>query len=395
MKDYSKRAKKLAIASAVLFALMIILLLLTLSQAVSEFFATTISRWWITGVGTLFGWLPISFYELFLIVVVALFITALVYIIKHLRHKERIRALCVFWAICVAVFSFGSLYVATAGMAYNRQALPIVMYNHTTATEKLDKTKAIEMAEIYIDNLNSLYDKCQHDSNGYVISGGNKIELLQSIQSAYNSATKQYGNYFSPYNANIKYPLTSWIISQLGISGIFFAPFGEVNVNSYENTFYLPLTMVHEMAHSKGIMREGDANTVARYVCFMSADSYLQYCAYLSCLPYVLEVVSLFPDTEKIGDNLLESVNDSIISQYNSALEYWAQFDLLNGIGEFFNNLYLIVFGQGGTNSYNPPSDKVDSGEVDSEGNPIWIIKSFSSSANLIISLYMNNLLKI
>lgn len=395
MKNYRQRAVKLSITAAVLVAVLILLIVLQSIESVSEFFAVHFSRWWITAAGSVSSLLPFSLYEVFLLACFVFGVCALVVTIRRLCKRKFIAALCMFLVVVIVALSFGTIYVTTATMSYNRAQLPIARYDYATAEQPLIREQAIDFANLYIDNLNKLYSVCEHDSNGYVVSMYSLSQLTEMMHTEYERLEQQYPNYFSPYDAKAKTPLSSWLFSQFGISGVFFAPFGEININGYENTFYLPMTLAHEMAHSKGVMRENDANTVARYLCFTSDNVYIMYSAYLGTLSQVLSLVSLYPDTQAVVDDMIDTVHPKAIEQLNATVEYWDQFDLLSGVGIFFNNIYLMLSGQGGTISYNPPSQAEDSGEVDSEGNPILIIKSFSDAGNLLVQMYLDGRLTV
>lgn len=58
-----------------------------------------------------------------------------------------------------------------------------------------------------------------------------------------------------------------WLLTRLGISGIYFPFTGEAAVNGRMPTIAVPFVAAHEMAHQKGIAREDEANALAYLAC--------------------------------------------------------------------------------------------------------------------------------
>lgn len=58
-----------------------------------------------------------------------------------------------------------------------------------------------------------------------------------------------------------------WILTRIGISGIYFPFTGEASVNGRMPEVAIPFVAAHEMAHQKGIAREDEANALAYLDC--------------------------------------------------------------------------------------------------------------------------------
>lgn len=58
-----------------------------------------------------------------------------------------------------------------------------------------------------------------------------------------------------------------WLLTRLGISGIYFPFTGEASVNGRMPDVSIPFVAAHEMAHQKGIAREDEANAIAYLAC--------------------------------------------------------------------------------------------------------------------------------
>ncbi|MCM1043721.1 MAG: DUF3810 domain-containing protein, partial [Corallococcus sp.] len=253
------------IANVVLLLTFVALLLFKNSVAVCEWFATHISRWWIAIFGAVFGIFPISFYEVFLICLIIFAVYLLIKLIICLCKKAFKRVLSGVLSVALVLFSFLTLYTAIAGMSYNRAQLDINVYNKSNETNgrAFEKSDAVELAQNLISQLNALYEKLPKDEKDCVCCPYSSMELQHVLSNEYNRLNS---NYFSPYTPRYKTIINKTIMSELHITGVFFAPTGEANINGNVKGYDLPFTALHELAHSKGVMRESDANQVARYL---------------------------------------------------------------------------------------------------------------------------------
>ena len=157
-KSPKRKTLRRLIEIGVLVALFVVLCLLKNNQKVSEFFAETFSRWWITAFGTLLGWIPFSLYEIFLIVVIvgaiAFFVIEIVLLCKHKWQK----ALTSVLVVVICVFAFLNIYTATASFAYNRDPLPTDIYEEYSGDD-LTLEEAIKIADYVIEQANQAYQK--------------------------------------------------------------------------------------------------------------------------------------------------------------------------------------------------------------------------------------------
>ena len=123
-----KKLTAKAISLAALVAVAGVLLALKNNERVCEFFATTFARGWIFLFGHIFGWLPVSVYEVLLIAAIVGAIVCLVLLIRDLIKKHWQKALSLTLSVCIAVASFLCVYTATASFSYNRAPLPQSVY---------------------------------------------------------------------------------------------------------------------------------------------------------------------------------------------------------------------------------------------------------------------------
>lgn len=390
MIERKSTIKKLIVlgASVILFA---VLTALSTNQAVCEFFAATFARAWIFVFGHIFGVLPFSCYELFLIAAIVSAIVFFVYLIVFLVKRKWSKLLSMVLIAAITIVTFLNIYTATATMTYNRNELPDDVYSQYSSKE-LTFDEAVELAEIMINGANKAYAETEHDADGNIVYPFDLNGLSDLLAEEY----KRLDNvYFSSYTPKGKKIINKTIMSELHIVGVFFAPFGEANVNGYETNLYLPQTLAHELAHSKGVMREYQADIVSYYVLLQSDNPYLCYGAYVKCLSSALQIVSLYPDSQAEYTRLQSMVDSRIYDERRNYSKFYSQFHHLDDLGDFFNDLYLKLQKQpDGSDSYVKPGEIVDTGDVDSDDRPIFDVLTFSGTQNLLITLYKQGKLK-
>ena len=385
-----KKTLKKLIALGVLTALFVALSVLCNNSSVCEFFATTFSRAWIAFFGTVFGWLPFSVFELFLVLAILGAVTFVVFVFVFLAKRRWKKLVSLTLAVAIAVMCFLNVYTATASFAYNRNPLPQEIYTEFNS-EQFTYEDAVDLAEKLVQKANFAYENTNRDQNGNIVYPFTFNQLSDVLAQEYKRLDSDY---FSSYTPRGKQIANKWIMSQLHITGVFFAPFGEANVNGNETSLYLPLTLAHEMAHAKGVMKEFQADLVAMYVLLTSNNVYLQYGAYVKAAAYAIGLVRLFPNSQEKCVELNKLLNVGIVQEKRNYNEFYGQFTLLDDLGEFFNDIYLKLQKQeGGTDSYVKPEETQGTGEKDDFGNEIVQIISFSGMQNLLINLYKQQLI--
>lgn len=387
-KNAKRKNIRRLIELGVLIVLFVTLILLKNNQAVCEFFARTFSRAWIFVFGNALGWIPISFYELFLIVVILGGIAFVVFEIIFLAKRKWQALLTAALIVALSVFSFLNIYTASASFAYGRDPLPSEVYTEYSGKD-FSLEDATNLADKIIEQVNADYAVTEHDSDGNIVYPYTMQEMSKLLAEEY---TRLESDYFSPYTPRGKWIINKTIMSELHIVGVFFAPFGEANINGYETNLYLPHTLAHEMAHGKGVMREYEANLLASYICLTSNNPYLRYGALVKSLSSALGIVSLYPNSSEIYSELYSKVNKDIFAERSNYSAFYGQFDTLDRVGEFFNDLYLKLNKQeNGTGSYFNPGEIQDTGQKDDFGDVVYEISRFSDSQNLLIMLYKDN----
>lgn len=387
-----KSTIKKLITIGVLAVIFAVLSALSTNVAVCEFFAKTFSRAWIWLFGHIFSVLPFSVYELFLIVSIVLAIVFAVYLFIFLINRKWNKLVSMFLIAVICVFSFLNIYTLSASFAYNREELPKEIYSEYTS-EDLTFDQAVELADWLVDNLNQAYENTEHDADGNIVYPFKTLAELSDMMAA--EYARVDNDYLSSYTPTGKKIVNKTIMSELQIVGVFFAPTGEANINGNEKGLFLPDTLAHELAHSKGVMREYQADIVGRYVLLTSDNDYLRYGSLVKCLNSALNIVLSYPNSDEIYNELRGKVNEGISLERANDSKLFAKYDHFDRLGEFFNDLYLKLQKQpDGTGSYVKPPEIIGSGDYDDETGEEIMITYFSGMQNLLINLYKQGKLK-
>ncbi|MBR2967213.1 MAG: DUF3810 domain-containing protein [Clostridia bacterium] len=357
-QNYKRKAIRLLIAAGILAAILATLLILRTNATVSEWMVVNVSRAWIVFFSKISSIFPFSLYETFLYVAIISLVSLLTVAIVFFCKRDAARAVVYLLIICIVGLSFGNVYTLSAGFAYYRSEVdvPVIQEEYFTA---VDKEEIFAIAEFMVQDFNAVALAMERDEDGRTVSPYTHSELSDKLIQEYQRLDSEY---FSEYTPNVKAIASKKIMSHMQITGVFFAPFGEANVNPLTPDSDIPVTMAHELAHAKGAMRESDANLVAYYITITSDDEYLRYCGYKACYQYIFNVVNNFDQAE--ANRLYDSLDISIKKEWKLNNEFWRGFTLLEDITEWFNDIYLKLQGQkDGVGSYNdpiiPPSEEI------------------------------------
>lgn len=336
------------ILAAVICGLLIPLLIMLAVRTdpeIAEWWTTHIEAGWERVIGTLTSWLPFSVTEFFIVCLIGLGIFFYIRLIINLGRVRLKRILIGALSIAVGVVYILNLYVLSMAFAYYRTEMPIPQ-----SEKKYDAESLKPVVEYFLSDYNNLAETLPRDKNGCVICPYTFSELAERLKVEYARLTDDYFNQYTP---NAKPIVNSWFLSQMLITGITFLPMGEANVNNAAPPTTRTETLAHELAHTKGVFREGDANLLARYILISSDDDYLRYCGYYYAFNNLLDAFILTEDSDSYY-TYRARLSSKVYEERVFAYDYWeSQWDLIGQISEFFNDLYLKLNGApNGTGSY-------------------------------------------
>lgn len=317
-------------------------------------------------------------FEFFVICLVLYILIWLIIVIRRL-HRFKWKGLSHYLLNLGIVISLVSLfYLGTAGMEYNR--LPVNIPQYTTLIE--DTNKYIDIVAYFQDDYNEISTMFDYNDDGSLIRPYNITELNKIMLKEFQVFDDD--DYFTKKTTKAKeMPILGLIYRELGITGVAFAPTGEANINPYITAGEYAFTLAHEIAHTKGIIREEDANLVAAYICLNSENEYLRYSG------YVYTISSLYPfiyatNNKEAIENYRNGFSKEIQKDSYARYLYWKKHNKARQIGNFINDLYLKLNGNKGTVSY---QDNIDTKEEDNK----YVINSYSRYQALYLSLYLKD----
>ena len=361
-KKYKRMVAGKAIAIGVMAALLIILALMKLSADICEWYSLNVSANLIKAANALTGWIPFSLFEILIYAAVALAISFFIFIIVALCRKQFRRALNSFVNLALIVVIVGTVYGAFAILPYGRAPADIPAYENS----QLEGEKVYDMTESYIAELSRLAKNQDRADNGELVISGGLEGLNESLQATYERVLTS--DYYYDTDSKLKKWLWPELMSAFSISGVFFAPTAECNVCTAYYTTTTVAAAAHEMAHSKGVQRESDANLVSYYVMLNSEDKLVKYVGYYTLVNKMLLFVRDWC-TEEEYEQLYAMLPDEYFADCEFAAAYSRRQGALGGIGTFFNNIYLQLSGtEDGVGDYNPGNETIIEQIPDGEG---------------------------
>lgn len=342
-----------AIYLALMIGILIVLAVLKNNVDIAEAMSRTAMRGYGNAISKVSSFIP--FLSLTEIVVLGIAIACLVLLILAIIDFFKIRwfkAINKLLSIACIILTIVSLYNFSCEAAYNRKEMPLPYYENEVARDDFSK-----IYNYFADDLDYCVDQLEFEENGD-LKGMKLSDITKDLKEAYKII--EGNDYFSAHFGAVKPMASSFIYRELQITGVTFSPLAEANINTMNTNVNIPLTTAHELAHTKGVMREDDANQLAFYACVNSDKPYLRYSAYVS---YFYQMRSMC-SSSYLTEEQLSHINP-ISDQYrqyaktiNYVNEFWKKHNLLGDIGEWFNNLYIKSSGvKEGTSSYQGGTD--------------------------------------
>ena len=375
-----KLLRKLIVIGA-LVAFITIFSLLKLNEDVSEyFFARGLSRGWVAIAATFTDVMPFSVFGLFVLCAIIALIASIVVFCVLLKKKRRTEAVAHLERLVIAALSIAFLYVATAGGCYNRKQLPLAKYEGGQLTAE----ETAVVINVFLDDFAEISAGLTYTEEGKSVCPYTFTELQNLLIEEYKRLPSDY---FSSYTPRVKKAIFSSIMSYEGISGITFQPTGEGVINGETPSCYALLAATHELAHTKGVMRERDANLVAYYLLLTSDIPYFRYCGYMYSLSFLTSLLQL--QSEELFQQIMQKYPLAAIKDRKLEREFWESKEgFLESVGEFLNNVYLRLSGiSEGTDNYGDPSSYTQTTEVVDDREVTVVKVYYSDTARMILQI--------
>ena len=309
--------------------------------AITErWFSMGFYRVWTETYGRVFGYLPFSVAQ-FAIILVPLW--ALVYVLFEIsriivkrgaRKKHAVRL------IANSAFVVGVLWFMLAiGVTINYGRIE---FGETIGLEIRPSSSAelAALTEILVEQANALSPQVQRNEYGHmVISAGSTRALSAQGRQIFAAAGEDFPvlRGFVPHTKPIIY---SRFMSRLRITGVFVPWTLEPHVNVHVMDYHIPATMIHELAHFRGIMREDEANFIGWLVGYHSGNADFAYSGVMLALSHTAGQLSRVNRQEH--DRIMANLCVYVQADRRANWEYWRQFEgPLADVSRAANDAYL------------------------------------------------------
>ena len=198
-----------------------------------------------------------------------------------------------------------------------------------------------------------------HMSTGFDETAGHANYLVDNFSDQYDLGMSTNFVRAKPVSLSLYWSLTD-------IVGMYDPFLGEANINTgYIDVTSFPLTVCHELAHTKGYGSETDCNIIAALSCIGSSRADFRYAGYYYIFMDLYTVVynNAVYNGGDIPDYILSSNMAPVMRDAKADSDYWKKIhdmflsEEISEISENANDAFLKSNGEKGTVTYNVPDN--------------------------------------
>lgn len=266
---------------------------------------------------------PLSLTEIFVVFTCLTALFWLILVILRFRHSDdRKRTAFRFLSVLTVLFAvLSASFTLMLGIQYTR--IPLETSLHLNASQKSPEDLK-EVALWLAENIQRTREILPEDENGCMVLTTSLAETLDEGSASMDAAAVLFPELSGP-DLRAKPVVLSHYWSYTGITGMYFPFFGEANVNTDIPASQLPITICHEISHTRGIAREQDANLAGFLACLNSSRIDFQYCAYQYAYLYCCN--DLYKQDPDAYMEVSEWIPEGTWRDWQQASEYWKQFE--------------------------------------------------------------------
>lgn len=310
-----------------------------------EFYACRIYPLWERSLGRLMAFVPVSVTEVFIYIIVVVFMFSLVRILFFRKGYCWVSLGKGCLTILVLASFLFALYTLNCGVNYYRKPF--------------SEVEGFEVRERPVEELYSLCLKLTEDVNTYsgqMIRNRWGVSIMETnvnerAARVMTALGEQYAS-LSGYYPKAKPLIFSQILSWQQLSGVY-SPFTiEANYNRHMTAYNIPFTACHELSHLKGFMREDEANFIAYLACMSSDEIDFKYSG--SLLGWIYATNALKAADEALYQEITAQLNEEVWSDLKANSEFWDRYEgRVAEISDKVNDTYLKANDQAdGVKSY-------------------------------------------
>lgn len=341
-----------------LLVLIPISILLILAARYSSFFAEKIYarhiyRFLSQIISTITGLLPFSLAEILVIALpVVILILAVNFILRLILDKENRKervikgTLNIFCSISILLF----LFVTLTGINYYRYS-----FGEQSGLEIRESSveELYSLTKLLIEQANELREQIpKTDEAGVFQLSMDYKKLAKAANQAFELLSEEYPVMGGSYGSAKPLILSEWM-SRTETTGIFIPFTMEANVNVDIPDYNIPATMLHELAHLRGFMREDEANFLAYLAGMKSDEIEIRYSS--AMLALVHAVNELYQQDAERYYQVRDLYSEGVILDFRANNTYWQQYEdtVISAMSSKINDTYLKVNDQSdGVQSY-------------------------------------------
>jgi len=196
------------------------------------------------------------------------------------------------------------------------------------------------LTEILVAHANEQATQVERNEHGHmVISSNSYFALSREARDIFRAAGDDFP-VLRGYVPRVKPVVFSQFLSQLRITGVYVPFTMEAHVNVHVPDYHIPATMIHELAHFRGIMREDEANFIAWLVGQGSGHADFMYSGTMLALAHTSSQLQRANPTE--WQRVMGELSEYVWVDFRANREYWQQFEgRLAELSEELNDAHL------------------------------------------------------
>ncbi|MDG1041024.1 MAG: DUF3810 domain-containing protein, partial [Polaribacter sp.] len=310
--------KKRTIFLGILFAFQVafVQLIRNYPSFVEHYYSNGIYRFTSVLLRFLFGWIPFSFGDVLIGVLVFVFIRFIYRLFKDKFKNLKLKLLQVVAFLSILYSCFYWFW----GFNYFREPLSKNLGFQQT---KYTTEQLTTVSENIIKRLNEKHFKITKNDSLVVKNPYSRKEIYKMAIGGYNNLTYEYPQFVYHFKS-VKSSLMSLLQTYNGTSGYFNPLTGEAQINDRIPINGYPTTVCHEMAHQLGIAAENEANFIGYLAALSNDDIYFKYAAYRMAFSYLISEVR--KRDKDIFNTLILSVNKGVLMDFKEGSQFWSQY---------------------------------------------------------------------
>ncbi|WP_312649440.1 DUF3810 domain-containing protein [Proteiniclasticum sp.] len=280
-------------------------------QLLERLYPASVNRALIRLLSRVTGIIPISLGELFVYFNVLLGIVLLVLLVIKiftggfvgLAYKT-VTYISLLYVVFMLVFGFN----------YNRASVRQYLSLERT---NYGHEELYALNEMLIERANQLREAVSEDESGVFTIKESHQEIFTMAQEGFERFSAEYPVFSGEYGI-AKGIIASEPLNYTGITGIFMPFTGEANVNTKGPDLLFPATVIHEMAHQRGIAYENEANYLAYAVSSYHENPSIRYSG--TILALISSMNALYRDSRESYRMLYDTYSEGVkrdLAAYN------------------------------------------------------------------------------